>query len=218
MSEPSRDPSMDGSLVGLLTGVLNKFMATSVDDMLPAIVQEYDAAKNRARVKIVIKIVTTDNRIIDRAVIQSIPVFQIGAGGYGLFFNNIQAGDLGWVKASDRDISLFLQNYKEATPNTQRLHSFEDAVFFPDIMRGWDRKAGEHAVLQNLAGTVKIALKASSIDILAGTVNIGAKVNLGSGGPAIARVGDAITIDAPTQPWDGATGTITSGSSNHTAN
>jgi len=217
-SRPSRDPSMDGTLVGMLTTILNKFVSTNLDGALPAVVESYDAEKNQASVRPMVKIIATDGRSLDRAILPSVPVFQIGAGKHGLFFNDIQKGDLGWIVANDRDISLYLQSLTSKSPNTDRTHSFEDAIFFPDVLRGWAKESGERASFQNKAGSVKVALKDLSLELLAPTVNIKTKVNLGSGGPAIARLGDTVTIVAPAQPWDGATGTITSASSNHTAN
>ena len=49
-----------------------------------------------------------------------------------------------------------------------------------------------------------------NVTINAQNVTLGDKVNLGSGGAAIARVGDSVQVGA-------STGTITSGSANHTA-
>lgn len=62
-----------------------------------------------------------------------------------------------------------------------------------------------------------IEISASIVNITAGTTNISGdlnvngKTNLGVGGPAIARVGDTVMVGPDT-------GTITSGSSNNTAN
>jgi hypothetical protein len=77
---------------------------------------------------------------------------------------------LGWIKANDRDISLFKQTAEAAQPNTQRKHSFEDAVFIPQAAWNLISLAEEdtgNAVLQNFAGTVKIALWGNLIKILA---------------------------------------------------
>ncbi|OWK42477.1 hypothetical protein [Fimbriiglobus ruber] len=43
-------------------------------------------------------------------------------------------GDTGWIKANDRDISLFKQTTAASSPNTARLHDFADAMFFPDTL------------------------------------------------------------------------------------
>ena len=54
-------------------------------------------------------------------------------------------------------------------------------------------------------------IKAVNVTIDAGIVTLGDKVNLGTGGLPIARVGDTVVVGA-------SSGTITTGSLNHTAN
>lgn len=206
-AQPSRNPANDGSLEGMLTEILPKFLQ-NVDDMLPAKVISYDREANRVRVQPLIQMLSTAGEVISRQPVASVPVFNIGGGGFVMSFN-LQAGDLGWIKANDRDISLFLQNYEEQRPNTLRKHTFSDALFFPDVMRGYtiaDEDAG-NCVIQNLDGTVKISLGASSVKITAPacevvsdsvsvsatSVNIDASVvSLGVGGQPIARVGDQV--------------------------
>lgn len=139
------------------------------DDMLPAQVIAYDRASNRAQVQPLIAMVSTNSTLIDRAQIAALPVLQLGGGGFVLSFP-LQTGDLGWIKASDRDISLFLQTFQNSPPNTQRMHSFSDALFIPDTMLRAVSIAGEdagNAVFQNTDGTVKIALWDNLIKILA---------------------------------------------------
>ena len=72
---------------------------------------------------------------IKRAQIASVPVRMWG-GGRTFASANLVAGDLGWLHANDRDISLFKQSFGNAPPNTKRQHSFEDAVFEPDPIEG----------------------------------------------------------------------------------
>lgn len=141
---PSVDPVDLDSLVGAFRFILKKFLQQSVDGMLPAKVIAYDPTTNRATVQPMIKIATTSGEEVSRAQLASIPVYQMGNSQFQLTFA-IQPGDLGWIMASDRDISLYLQTaattvqtgaaqYTEAPPNTARLHNFSDAVFFPDAM------------------------------------------------------------------------------------
>lgn len=169
---PSIDPADDGDLVGAFRHIFNK-MLQNVDDMLPAQVIAYDRASNRATVQPLVMVLTTGNTTVKRASVASIPVFQFGGGGFMLSFN-IKAGDIGWIKANDRDISLFLQSTNHSAPNTLRKHSFSDAMFFPDVFKGYSI-AGEdleNAVLQNLDGSVKISLGQDKIKITAPTVEI----------------------------------------------
>ncbi len=173
---PSRDPANDGTLTGMLREVMGK-MAQSLDDCLPAVVVAFDRASNRATVKPMVQVLTTAGETVSRAQVVSVPVFQIGGGGFLLNFN-LKPGDLGWIKASDRDTSLFLQQYSEQRPNTKRVHSFSDGLFFPDAMRGFtiNSEDAENAVLQNLDGTCRVAIWPDRVKITAPRVEVETQV------------------------------------------
>ena len=162
---PSYDPVDLDTITGMFRQVLDKFLQ-NVDDCLPARVISYDRETNRAQVQPLVKILTTDDVQVSRASIASVPVLVLGGGGYVLSFP-LKANDLGWIKASDRDISLFLQGYKEAAPNTLRKHSFSDAVFIPDVMRGYtiDAEDDEAVVLQSLDGTARVSLSPERVKV-----------------------------------------------------
>lgn len=172
ISPPSINPTDYGSLTGIMQFVLSKFLQ-GVDDMLPAQVVSYNRTKNRAQVQPLVPMVTTDNIIVQRGELQSVPV-QIDGGGSFMVSFPVQPGDLGYIKANDRDISLFLQSLQNAQPNTARKHSFEDAVFIPAVLAGYTIASGdaENLVIQSLSGNVKISLGAISISIEAPTVTI----------------------------------------------
>lgn len=177
-STPSRNPADDGTVTGAFAVILQKFLQ-GVDDMLPATVLSYNTASNRATVQPLISMVNTEDEIVPRAQIASVPVMQFGGGGFVLRFPLVK-GDTGWIKANDRDISLFKKNYNRTTPNTQRLHKFSDGVFIPDTMLRNIAIAGEdagNAVLQNAAGTVKISLWNTLIKIIAPAIGIGGTPN-----------------------------------------
>lgn len=180
-ANPSQDPADNDSILGMLRLVLRKFLAQT-DDMLPAKVIAYDRALNRATVQPMIQMVTTDGQRVSRAQVVSLPVLNLGGGGFVLSFP-ISPGDLGWVKASDRDISLFLQGYVETAPNTGRMHTFSDALFIPDVMTGWTVDGGdsESVVLQSLDGVVRVALSATTLTLTAPTVIIDAAATTCSG-------------------------------------
>jgi len=165
---PSRNPADNDTLTGLLRLVLTKFLQAT-DDMLPAQVIAYDVETNMAQVQPIIQMVSTTSQVIPRAQVASVPVLQMSGGGFVMRFP-INSGDLGWIKANDRDISLFKQTMQQAQPNTQRKHSFEDAIFIPQTAWSLITLASEdagNAVFQNDDGTVKIALWPDLIKILA---------------------------------------------------
>jgi len=148
-------------LSGILEYVLNK-NAQATDGMLPAKILEYNRATNRAKVQPLIMQITENGKVIKRPILMSIPVLQYGGGGFLLSFD-LKAGDIGWIKANDRDISKFLSSYTNTTPNTNRLKNFSDGVFIPDVMHNYNINAGDTATLQSLDGSIKIALNNTSI-------------------------------------------------------
>lgn len=164
-SRKSQNVSHAGSLSGALREILGKFLA-DMDDMLPAVVISYDRTTNRVAVRPLVRILRTDNTLLDRAAIASVPVLNIGGGNAVLSFN-LLPGDLGWIKANDRDISLFLQNMADAPPNTLRKHSFNDGIFIPDQFKKWTLNVEDEnfAVLQTLDGTQRISIQDAQIKI-----------------------------------------------------
>ncbi len=187
---PSSDPGDDGTLPGLMRVFAMK-MAQQTDDMLPARVIAYDRAKNRATVQPIVRMVTTAGDEVSRAQIASVPVLQIGAGDFLLAFP-VNPGDLGWIKASDRDVSLFLQGLDEAAPNTARMHSFQDGLFIPDRMREWslDPADADRVVLTHSGGATRIAV---GVDTIAITASAAVTVDA----PAVTITSALTTVNGP---------------------
>lgn len=171
-NRPNINPVDNDSLVGTIQFSFYEYMK-GIQNMLPAKVIAFDRATNRVQVQLMINVLSTSGEQFPNAQIASIPVFLYGGGGFVLSFN-LQTGDLGWVLANDRDISLFLQNYEAAAPAVNLIKNFSQGVFFPDVMTGYaiDSEDASNAVLQNLSGTVKISLGADDITITAPTINV----------------------------------------------
>lgn len=157
---PSKDPSLEGGgLAGALNQVLSKFLQ-NVDDCLPAKVVSYDRKANTATVQPLVAVLSTEGQSLPRANVASVPVLAMGGGQFTINFP-LKPGDLGWLKASDRDISLFMQGLREAKPNTLRKHSFEDGLFIPDVYRQYtidDEDFDANMVIQSLDGKIRVAL------------------------------------------------------------
>ena len=165
-NKPSINPADEGTLVGTFRFILNK-MLQDTNGMLPARVITYDRETNRAQVQPLIMVVTTDDSQVSRAPIAEVPVFQLGGGNTFVNFK-ILPGDLGWILANDRDISLFLQSYSESRPNTFRKNNFADSLFMPHLMTDYTVvDDDELAVIQNRAGTVRVALLEDQVRITA---------------------------------------------------
>lgn len=200
---PSIDPANNDSLVGTISFAFNKMMQ-NINGMMPAEVIAYDRENNRVQVQLLITMITTEGTQVPRPQIASLPVLILGGGNISLSFP-INTGDLGWVFAADRDISLFLQSYAQSPPNSNRIKNFSDGLFIPDAMKSYNYSADTNGYfkLQSNDGKMSISMGKSTtaphpneIDIVADRVNI----NVNSGAGFLAVNGNIV-----------ATGTITPG-------
>lgn len=160
LAKPDIDQASEGSPGGTMREVLEQWLRNDVDDMVPATVISYDDVKNRAVLKPIVMLGTTEGQKMSRAQVSNIPVFRLGGGGF-FIRAPIKPGDMGWLKANDRDLSLIMQGGgKEDWPNTTRLHSFSDAMFFPDTFKSWviDGANLDAMVIQSLDGSVCLSI------------------------------------------------------------
>lgn len=172
--KPNKDSADDGSLASILKTWMRSFIRDNLDDMLPARVISYDDSANRAVVQPLVMVGTTDGQKVSRAHLPNIPVFRFGGGGFFIRFP-LKPGDFGWLKANDRDISLIFQRGGlEDWPNTQRLHNFSDAMFFPDTLKDWaiNGENSDAMVIQSLDGSVCVALHDGKITMTAPTMEV----------------------------------------------
>lgn len=198
-TQNSRNPANNDELSGMLQEVLGKYLQQT-DNMLPAEVLSYDRETNRVAVRPLIKLLRTDGESIERAPIASLPVFQLGGGGCVITFN-ILPGDIGWIKANDRDVSGFLRTETDAPPGTLRKHSFSDAVFFPDQFRRWtlDIDDAEATVLQTLDATQRISISQDRIRLTSATdihLEADRDINLIAGNAIKIQAAFTLDIDA----------------------
>ena len=155
---PDTDNSRRGDMVAEMGKWLRKELQ-QVDDFLPARVVSYDAQSKRAVVQPLVQIKTTGGQQVSRAAIE-VPVYQSGGGGFVSHFP-LKAGDFGHIKASDRDTSLVYQRKGgEDIPNTDRMKSFNDGIFYPDTVEAATIPAGyeDAAVMQSTDGNSFVAL------------------------------------------------------------
>lgn len=160
---PSVDPASEGTLPGVIRQAFKK-MLQGIDGQLPAQVISYDRQSNRATVQPLVTRLTTDGKPHDRGTFATMPVLALGGGGFYINFP-LKPGDRGWIEASDRDISLFMQGDTMAQPNTLRMHSFSDGRFVPDVMGAYtfDGEDEGKMTISSLDGKVKITLSDEEI-------------------------------------------------------
>lgn len=159
------DPADQDNLGGAFRFIMRKALMNT-DGMLPATVIAADDQRKFATVRPQVQVKGTDDKLTSRAQVAKVPIFHIGAGGFVMHFP-VKPGDAGWIIASDRDISLYMQTDKEAGPNTNRIHSFEDGLFIPDQARKFvlSDDDADNAVWQALDGLSKITLGPAKIGL-----------------------------------------------------
>jgi len=119
----------------------------------------YNRNANVAFVQPSILTVTTDQTLVAKAAPAAVPVLALGGGGFCMNFPLV-TGSRGWIKACDRDISLYLQANAAAAPNSKLLHSFSNGFFIPDVVNGFTINGADTnaLVIQNSTGTVRMAM------------------------------------------------------------
>lgn len=165
---PSKKPSDSTDMASALGMVMRKQLM-QVDGMLPATVVSYNRRTNRATVTPSINMITTSGQSIGRPSLANIKVLALGGGGWLLTFP-LKAGDTGWIEASDRDISGWLQRGSGAAsnPNTHRIHSFSDGRFIPDVLANATPVDDTAVCLQNESGSVALTIGDNGVVITGG--------------------------------------------------
>jgi hypothetical protein len=157
-SIPSKPPAAAGNLGAVLSWCFTK-LKQKMDGQLPAQIMSYNRTTNRATVQPMISMITTSGQRILRGQLASVPVLALGGGGFFINFP-LSDGDVGWIRASDRDISLYLQSLQQSPPNTKRLHSFEDGLFIPDAMNKYTFTPDAGGmVISSYDGTTRVVLQ-----------------------------------------------------------
>jgi hypothetical protein len=165
-SIPSDDFADIDTLLGMLrTAFRKEFMRH--EKQLPAKLLAYDRASNVASVQVLVQMLDSSGNLTSREQYASVPVLAYGGGGFVINFP-LSNGDLGWIEASDRDISLFSQSLNEAGPNTNRIHAFSDGRFIPDKFSSFTVNSADEngMVIQNLDGTMKISMTPTKLTLL----------------------------------------------------
>lgn len=166
-----KTPEDDKSLAAALQ-FFKRAIGMDMENCLPAIVEAYDRTRNVANVKPLIVMTKRaanggDLQRVPRTVIPDVPVLSLGAGGFHVSFP-VNAGDIGWIFACDRDISVFLQTLTQSPAGRDGpSHLFSDSIFIPDVFRQYTIN-GEDAgamVIQSTDGASRISIRADNIKI-----------------------------------------------------
>lgn len=168
----TKNPANDGTLAGAIEFMMKKALQAA-NGQLPAKVISYNRVTNTAKVQPLVAMLDSEGNVVSRGTIADVPVLALGGqvGGQGYVINfPIKSGTVGWIMASDRDISLFKQSSNaEARPQTLRTNSFEDGLFVPDVFAMYQIDAEDEnaLVIQTVDGTTRIAIDLEEIRITA---------------------------------------------------
>lgn len=144
------------------------------DGMIPATIVSFDRDKNIAVVKPVIQWLSLDDKPVSRHDLTEISVLSLGGGGFHISFP-LNPGDLGWIFASDRDLSDFKKELKESPPPTGQTKTFAHGLFIPDVFRQYTINSEDSGamVIQSTDGKTRISIRKDNIKITApGNVTI----------------------------------------------
>lgn len=141
-------------------------MHMSTDGMLPAKVISFDRESNTAEVQPIIHFMTLDGQQKERDPLTQINVLSIGGGGFHISFP-LKAGDLGWIFASDRDLTEFKKELASGAPNNGRMKSFTSGLFIPEVFRQYTINAvdSDAMVIQSTDSEARISISKEVIRI-----------------------------------------------------
>lgn len=170
------NPANNDSLPGCFKFGFEEMMKR-LNTCMPAKVISYDRAANRAQVSVQINTVSVLDEETAGVTVSNVPVLLLGGGGFMINFP-LNAGDLGWIIATDRDISLFLQSYQAQQPGVFILRNFASSLFIPDVMTNFTIAGGDasNAVIQSTDSSIKISLSNTGVEITAPTITLNGDV------------------------------------------
>lgn len=180
---------------------ITEYTKKNIDKCLPCIVEKVNAGRTVVTVRPFLQKLMDDESQIERGPISGLPVFTGGADNLLISFP-IKVGSIGWIESTDRDISLFLQNYSSQPPPTDRKHSFSDARFIPDMMHDFtiNSEDADAVVIQNMDGSVKIAVDDNQIRVENNDARIemdSDNINITTSAVSIQISGSSVTGTAP---------------------
>ncbi|MCY3554990.1 MAG: Gp138 family membrane-puncturing spike protein [Gemmatimonadetes bacterium] len=139
---------------------------------LPGIVETYDAATRRAKVRFALRQVRTDGKEVEKAPLVNVPVVFPSGGGFTFTFP-LAEGDPVWLMFSERGLSAFKKTFELATPAMGRFHDQSDAVAIPGFGALQITPADTDAsAWQTEDGSKSVRLRDDGVEIHAGNTEV----------------------------------------------
>ncbi len=170
---PSNNPAETNSESGKNDFLFDKLLS-KIEKIAPAQIISYDRQKNRAVVQILNQSITSQGGKIPRKPLKDIPALVLYGGDFVLSFP-IKEGDVGWICAADRNISIFKQTLKMFAPATYEKHRYKDSFFVPNYINGFTYTPDDEdaVLLTSTDGSTKISVKQGQVTIIANTIHLG---------------------------------------------
>jgi hypothetical protein len=164
-------PGDDESLASAMR-FIQRAIGMDMENSIPARVISFNRKLNTATVQPMIVTTLLDPKggstiQKPRDHIPDIPVLSLGAGNYHISFP-INEGDLGWLHANDRDITVYLQSLQQSAAGREGpSHSFSDGLFIPDVLRQYVINPEDDGamVIQSTDGLSRISIRQDNIKI-----------------------------------------------------
>lgn len=175
---PSYNPAEIDDEAGFFEFIIKKTLS-KIQKMTPAKIVSYDRQKNRAVVQPLTYDITSTGGTLPMDTIPNIPVLTLSGGGF-IFSFPVAENQTGWLISADRDISVFKKILNFFTPATLRRHQYEDGIFVPDNINGFNIAEGDESavILTSSDGTTKITVQNGAVNISASSINIIGNVNV----------------------------------------
>lgn len=135
-----------------------------IEKIAPAQIISYDRETNRAVVQILNQAISSDGGKITRQPLTDIPTLMLYGGDFVLSFP-IKEGDVGWICAADRNISIFKQTLKMFAPATYEKHRYKDSFFVPNLINSFtiNEEDKEAVLISLLDGNTRISIKTDTV-------------------------------------------------------
>lgn len=178
ISIPSFNPADAQSEVGVYEFLIDQILQR-IEKVAPAQILSYDRRKNRATVQILNQGITSTGAKVPKKSVPDIPALVLQGGGFNLSFP-IKAGDIGWIVAADRDISVFKKLLQMFAPATYRKHQYKDGFFIPNKINDFNISEDDEAsvLLTSEDGTTQISLKDGQTTITADSIVLNGDVTV----------------------------------------
>lgn len=172
MNGPLFTTPEDAKSMASMLKFFQRAVGMDFESCLPARVEVYDREKNLANIRPLIVVTKrasngTDLQRLPRVLIPDVPVLSLGAGNFHISFP-VAVGDIGWIYACDRDISVFMQSLDESVAGRDGpSHLFSDSIFIPDVFRKYTINAEDSAamVIQSTDGASRVSIRDDNIKI-----------------------------------------------------